>query len=159
MIFVTVGTHEQPFNRLIKKVDQLIGDGSINDDVFMQIGYSTYKPQNCKWSDFISYSDMTKYMRMSDIVITHGGPATFMHSLSMGKKTIVVPRQEKFHEHVNNHQFEFANKVSNIGYKIHVVDDIDQLLGALNSKSSSINRINSNNARFVNKLEYQIQNL
>ena len=24
MIFVTVGTHEQPFNRLIKKVDDLI---------------------------------------------------------------------------------------------------------------------------------------
>ncbi len=23
MIFVTVGTHEQPFNRLIKKVDEL----------------------------------------------------------------------------------------------------------------------------------------
>ena len=24
MIFVTVGTHEQPFNRLVKKVDDLV---------------------------------------------------------------------------------------------------------------------------------------
>lgn len=27
MIFVTVGTHEQPFNRLIQKVDELKHDG------------------------------------------------------------------------------------------------------------------------------------
>ena len=44
MIFVTVGTHEQPFNRLIQKIDELVRDGEIEDDVFMQIGYSTYEP-------------------------------------------------------------------------------------------------------------------
>ena len=33
MIFVTVGTHEQPFNRLIKKIDELKKDGTIQDDV------------------------------------------------------------------------------------------------------------------------------
>ena len=31
MIFVTVGTHEQPFNRLIQKVDELKHDGIIKD--------------------------------------------------------------------------------------------------------------------------------
>lgn len=31
MIFVTVGTHEQPFNRLIQKVDELKRDGIIKD--------------------------------------------------------------------------------------------------------------------------------
>lgn len=37
MIFVTVGTHEQPFNRLIQKVDELKKDGIIQDDVIIQI--------------------------------------------------------------------------------------------------------------------------
>ena len=32
MIFVTVGTHEQPFNRLIQKIDELKKDGTIQDD-------------------------------------------------------------------------------------------------------------------------------
>lgn len=36
MIFVTVGTHEQPFNRLIKKVDELKRDGIIREEVVMQ---------------------------------------------------------------------------------------------------------------------------
>lgn len=44
MIFVTVGTHEQPFNRLIQKVDELKKDGTIQDDVIIQTGFST-----CKW--------------------------------------------------------------------------------------------------------------
>lgn len=36
MIFVTVGTHEQPFNRLIQKIDELKKDGIINEDVIIQ---------------------------------------------------------------------------------------------------------------------------
>ena len=31
MIFVTVGTHEQPFNRLIKKVDELKSKYNISE--------------------------------------------------------------------------------------------------------------------------------
>ena len=42
MIFVTVGTHEQPFNRLVKAVDELKRDGVITEDVIMQTGFSTY---------------------------------------------------------------------------------------------------------------------
>lgn len=43
MIFVTVGTHEQPFNRLIQKIDELKKDGTIQDDVIIQTGFSTSK--------------------------------------------------------------------------------------------------------------------
>ncbi|HFR3379458.1 TPA: multidrug MFS transporter, partial [Streptococcus suis] len=34
MIFVTVGTHEQQFNRLIKEIDLLKKNGSITDEIF-----------------------------------------------------------------------------------------------------------------------------
>lgn len=44
MIFVTVGTHEQPFNRLIQKIDELKKDGTIQEDVIIQTGFSTYEP-------------------------------------------------------------------------------------------------------------------
>ena len=45
MIFVTVGTHEQQFNRLIKEVDRLVEEGIIKEEVFIQIGYSDYDPK------------------------------------------------------------------------------------------------------------------
>ena len=41
MIFVTVGTHEQPFNRLIEEIDRLRQEGVITDEVQMQTGYCT----------------------------------------------------------------------------------------------------------------------
>ena len=41
MIFVTVGTHEQPFNRLVQKIDELKRDGVITEDVVIQTGFST----------------------------------------------------------------------------------------------------------------------
>lgn len=39
MIFVTVGTHEQQFDRLLKKIDDLKGNGKILEDVFIQSGF------------------------------------------------------------------------------------------------------------------------
>ena len=60
MIFVTVGTHEQPFNRLIQKVDELKRDGIIKDDVIIQTGFSTYEPKYCQWSKLIPYQQMVK---------------------------------------------------------------------------------------------------
>jgi UDP-N-acetylglucosamine transferase subunit ALG13 len=41
MIFVTVGTHPQSFNRLLKAIDELVERGKIKEKVVMQIGHST----------------------------------------------------------------------------------------------------------------------
>ena len=60
MIFVTVGTHEQPFNRLIQAVDDLKRDGIITEEVIMQTGFSTYEPKYCKWDKLIPYKQMVK---------------------------------------------------------------------------------------------------
>ncbi|HGR0070221.1 TPA: glycosyltransferase, partial [Streptococcus pneumoniae] len=111
MIFVTVGTHEQQFDRLIKEVDRLKKENLIQDEVFIQTGYSKYIPKYCEWEKIISYEKMNQLIEKSDIVITHGGPATFMGVIAKGKIPIVVPRQKKFEEHVNDHQLEFCNKV------------------------------------------------
>lgn len=78
MIFVTVGTHEQPFNRLIKKIDELKQDGTIEEDVIIQTGFSTYEPKYCQWSKLIPYQQMVKNVADARIVITHGGPASFV---------------------------------------------------------------------------------
>ena len=80
MIFVTVGTHEQPFNRLIQKVDELKKDGTIQDDVIIQTGFSTYEPKYCQWSKLIPYQQMVKNVADARIVITHGGSGDIIGS-------------------------------------------------------------------------------
>ena len=53
MIFVTVGTHEQQFNRLIRHIDNLKKSKDIKDEVFIQTGYSDYVPKFCKWKKIL----------------------------------------------------------------------------------------------------------
>ena len=127
MIFVTVGTHEQPFNRLIRKIDELKRDGIIKEEVIMQIGYSTYEPKYCRWSKLLPYSEMVKNVKDARIVITHGGPASFIMPLQIGKVPIVVPRQKEFDEHVNNHQVDFSKAVEDRMGIIITVTDINEL--------------------------------
>lgn len=122
MIFVTVGTHEQPFDRLVKAVDDLKMGGTIGDDVFIQTGFSTYEPRCCQWKRLLPCDQMWQKVREARIVITHGGPASFMMPLQIGKIPIVVPRQEKFHEHVNDHQVNFIRQVAG---KIGIIPVMD----------------------------------
>ncbi|MDU5912995.1 MAG: glycosyltransferase [Anaerococcus vaginalis] len=157
MIFVTVGTHEQQFNRLVKKVDELKRDGIITEDVIIQTGFSTYEPKYCKWNKLIAYKEMVKNIQDAHIVITHGGPASFIMPLQIGKTPIVVPRQRKFNEHVNNHQVEFTRNVAERMGTIILVECISKLgdiITKYDTYSTSMSKeIKSNNEKFCNDLE------
>lgn len=153
MIFVTVGTHEQQFNRLIKYIDDLKKEGFIEEDVIMQIGYSTYKPKYCKWKNLFPYQEMIKFVNDARIVITHGGPSSFIMPLQVGKTPIVVPRQKQFGEHVNNHQLEFVSQVFYRMNNIVMVENISDLTNVINNYDSIIKETNtdsnSNNCNFI----------
>lgn len=156
MIFVTVGTHEQQFNRLIKFIDKLKRDKVIVEDVIMQTGFCTYQPKYCEWHKLISYKDMEKNVRDARIVITHGGPASFIMPLQIGKVPIVVPRQEIFHEHVNNHQVDFAKQIEKRMGTIIPIYNIEDLKDTIINYDSIVASMNSsmgsNNKQFNKKL-------
>ena len=158
MIFVTVGTHEQPFNRLIKAVDDLVADGTITEEVIIQRGYSTYEPKHCKYYDLLPWDEMQKYNKEARIVITHGGPASFIDVLALGKTPIVVPRQAKYNEHVNDHQLEFARQFVERGVNIIVVDDINILKDSIKNYKNEIPNIsNGSNFNFMKRLVENIR--
>lgn len=157
MIFVTVGTHEQPFNRLVQEIDNLKRDGVITEDVIIQTGYSTYEPKYCQWDKLIPYKQMIKNVEDARIVITHGGPASFIMPLQIGKTPIVVPRQKKFDEHVNDHQVEFARNVAERMGTIIPIDDISNLGYIITNYDEIVagmgHGISSNNKQFCEELE------
>ncbi len=132
MIFVTVGTHEAQFNRLVRAVDELKGSGRITEDVVIQTGYSDYIPKHCTYHDFYTYEEMDKLVSEARIVVTHGGPSSFFAVLQKGKTPIVVPRQKEYEEHVNDHQLVFVGQVEERYHNIIVVRDTDELGNILN---------------------------
>ena len=163
MIFVTVGTHEQPFNRLVKCVDDLKKSGAIQEDVIIQTGFSTYEPKYCKWEKLYPYSSMVEMVDNARIVITHGGPSSFMMPLQIGKTPIVVPRQHKLDEHVNNHQVEFCRAVKERYGNIIVVEDIKELGNIITNYDQIVTGMRadvlSNNRKFCNELEKIVSEL
>ena len=163
MIFVTVGTHEQPFNRLVKKIDELVADGLIKEKVIIQTGFSTYRPVYCDSPKMMPFEEMQKTLEEARIVITHGGPSSFIEALQFGKVPIVVPRQEKYHEHVNNHQVDFTELIEKRMNNIIPVYDVDQLGDVINNYDKIVKTKNSgessNNKQFNEKLECIVSEL
>ena len=131
MIFVTVGTHEDPFNRLVEAIDHLKGDGRIKQEVFVQTGYSTYAPRFCQYKDLIPFDEMMKRMSEAEIVVTHGGTGSIMLVLYHRKVPVVVPRQKKYNEHIDDHQVLFCNTME-AKRKIIVVYETPRLETVLN---------------------------
>lgn len=150
MIFVTVGTHEQPFDRLIKKIDELVENQTITEEVFIQTGFSTYQPKYCKYENFISYDTMQHTIKEARVVITHGGPSSFLNVLQYNKNPIVIPRKLKYNEHVNDHQLRFLQEVVKKGYDIVIVENENELKGAILNYNNKAIKFLSNNNQFNN---------
>ena len=161
MIFVTVGTHEQPFNRLVEYMDKWSAYN--NEEVVIQTGFSTYEPKNTTWEKLYSYNEMLKLVNEARIVITHGGPSSFIMPLQVGKVPIVVPRKYEFGEHVNNHQVEFCHAVAKRQGNIIVVEDCDKIAKVLKTYDELISNMNndldSNNEKFCAKFEKIVEKL
>ena len=69
MIFVTVGTNEARFDRLLAAVDEL-PDGT---DLFVQHGPSSIRPAGATCADYLSFDEMVEKMRQARAVVTHAG--------------------------------------------------------------------------------------
>ena len=163
MIFVTVGTHEQPFNRLVEKVDLLKRENAIQEEVVIQTGFSTYIPQYCTWKKMFPYPDMLENVEKARIVITHGGPSSFIMPLQVGKIPIVVPRQKQFGEHVNDHQVDFVRQVQERMKNIIVLENIEELYEKISCYDQLIHsvdaKLQSNNAFFSSELEKIVEQM
>lgn len=163
MIFVTVGTHEQQFNRLVESVDRLKETGVITEDVIIQTGFSTYEPRHCRWQKLFPYKEMVQMVEDARIVITHGGPSSFIMPLQIGKIPVVVPRQKQYEEHVNDHQLVFAKALAERQGNLLVVEEIgelkDILLGYQEIVASIPTDMKSNNQKFNEKIAEIVSNL
>lgn len=117
MIFVMLGTQNNPFQRLLEEIDRLINKNVIDEEIVVQAGYTQYQPKNKKMKiiDFMSREELDTFEQKASFIITHGGVGSIITSLEKGKKVIAVPRLHQYGEHVNNHQTEIVEKFNKNG--------------------------------------------
>ena len=110
MIFVTIGTQQQSFERLFRYLNQL----DFDEELIIQKGKNTFAfRDDYQVYDYLSYEEMEKYFKKARVIITHGGGGTIFKALKMGKRVIVVPRLREYGEHINDHQLEIAQYLEN----------------------------------------------
>lgn len=134
MIFVSVGTHKQQFNRLLKKIDDLVESDKIREEVFAQTGYSDYIPRNYKFEKFIDLKKFDEKICNCSLFITHAGEGNIGTALQFEKKMVIVPRLSIYGEHTNDHQLELANAIEKEGQGI--VSNTSHIIAALKKAKS-----------------------
>ena len=116
MIFITLGTQKQSFERLLDEVENCrILD---NEEIVAQVGYTKYTSEKIKVIDFLEPEEFNRYIERSDFVITHGGVGSIFSAILKGKKVIAMPRLKKYNEHVDDHQIEICRKLATLDYII-----------------------------------------
>ena len=137
MVLISVGTQKQQFERLFKLVEN--SDKLKNMEIIAQSGYTNYNSKNIKMLSFVSDEEFDELIKKCDFLICHGGVGTIFKALNMKKKVLVIPRLEKYGEHVNNHQLEICEALEKEGFLLYLkdgekIDDKIELLSSTNFK-------------------------
>lgn len=112
MIFVTVGTNEARFDRLLRALAEL----PIDEQLVVQHGHSSpIRRPNAELVDFLPFERMGETIRSARVVVTHAGVGSIMVALANGKRPIVVPRRKSFGEAVDDHQLQLGRRFAEAG--------------------------------------------
>lgn len=118
MIFVTVGTEQYPFNRLLNWVNAAVQKDNIQEEIVVQAGACTNAVVGATMHTRLSQSDFADCVRRSRLIVSHCGEGSFFHLRSAGKPFILVPRRLELGEHVDDHQWELAKVLLGIGANV-----------------------------------------
>jgi UDP-N-acetylglucosamine transferase subunit ALG13 len=136
MIFVSVGTHEAPFDRMLNAVYGL----ELDDELVVQYGPSSVRSERAVEYEYLSFDEVVDYIRRARAVVMHAGVGSVMISLANGKRPIVLARRHQFGEHVDDHQVELARRMEASGL-VTFVDDAESLRAALDREAEPAGRM------------------
>ena len=152
LILVCVGASEYRFDRLLKMVDELCNEKILKgSEIIAQIGNTDYKPRNYKSFHLLGRDEFQEYMEKSDLIITHAGTGSVIPPLKLGKKVIVVPRLEKYKEHLDDHQLELRDVFTNAGYTLSA-ENKDELIDAIIKSRNFVPKEFHSNNRRINEM-------
>lgn len=155
MIFVTLGTHELEFNRILKYIEDL----DISEKVIIQSGNTDFKSNKYEVHKFLSNQEFDKIMKESELIICHGGVGSILSALRLNKKVITVPRLSRFKEHNDDHQYEICKKFHKDKYIINCMNFEEFKFAVENYKDLELDRYTFDNSRILDFINNYIENL
>jgi UDP-N-acetylglucosamine transferase subunit ALG13 len=136
-VFITVGTSLDPFDRLLRMIDDLIAEGKIPGPALAQIGACKYRPAHYATVPFLPAPELEAYIRRAPVVICHGGAGSIGMCLQAGRRPVVVPRRVAHGEIVNDHQLELCRRMQAEG-RIWLAEDPASLAQAVDAALAAL---------------------
>jgi len=134
MIFVTVGTHSQQFDRLVSGADQLAVQ--IKEKVIIQRGCSNYVPRYAEYFRWTSSNHMEVLIRDARVVISQSSAGAIILALKFGKPLVLVSRLKRYGENHDDHQQQLARALAIQGRAVIVIDPMGTNLLAASSEAA-----------------------
>ena len=159
MIFVILGTQDKQFPRILKSLEKEIKNKNIKEHVIVQAGCTKYKSKYMEIYDYLDMKSFNNYINDADYIITHGGVGSILDSIKKNKKVLVVPREQKYDEHENDHQIQITERFAKMGYILPCMNTKYISLKIQELKEFKPKKFVSNNKKLINKIEEYIDNL
>ncbi len=131
-VFVTVGTREEPFPRLLQGVEDLVRKGVIQEKVIVQAGHTTYRSDDLEIFDFCVPERIDDLILNAKYVITQESAGIGTQCLKYDTKFVVMPRDYRFGELPTKSDMkeDLHYRLEELGYT-KVVKDRDELENAI----------------------------
>ena len=97
-IFVTLGTRDEPFSRLLQAVEDLLKEGIIKEKVVVQAGHTKYSSDCLEIFDFCGAEKIDDLIKNANYVITQESAGIGTQCLKYKTKFIVMPRDYRYGE-------------------------------------------------------------
>lgn len=139
MIFISLGTQDKSFHRLLEEVESLCEKGLLRDRIVVQAGYTKFNSKFMEIFDYMDQKEFENNIQDCNLLIAHGGVGTIMTAMNYHKKIIGVPRLAKYGEHHNDHQVEILSQFDEKGYLIfsptvEMLEDTLRIVATFNPK-------------------------
>jgi len=118
MLLITVGTEQYQFNALMHWIELLIKYQLINENVLVQYGFSTHLPDGSTAYRNLSEQDFLNFVDRASLIISHCDENIAQLLEDKDTPYVLVPRLQRFREHIDNRQMEIADEFEHRGVAI-----------------------------------------
>lgn len=114
-VVVTLGTLDFPFRRLVERLLQIIPE---DVDVTWHTGATDVSDLGIDGRPTMPAVDFAAMVATADVVIAHAGCGSAISALEAGRIPVLVPREHRFGEHIDDHQAQIAADLSERGLAV-----------------------------------------
>jgi len=115
-IVVTLGSGVHSFRRLIERLVKILPPDA---EVLWQTGSTSVEGLPIEARPIVPAATLNDAILAADAVIAHAGCGSSLSALNLGKYAVLVPREPRYGELVDNHQIELASFLGERDLALH----------------------------------------